>query len=180
MTTLQQRSVEAQNSYPPNTETKSGPLVLHHRSPHFSYNLTDWLQTRFKLLEPDDQDFPTLSQSVRALVVAGPSPLTAHTIRQLPSLELVVCSGAGVDHVDLAECKRRGLQVTNAGDAFSAEVADYAVGLLIDVFRQLSAADRFVRAGLWTVNANYPLASKVTLFSVLFQIQFYGEFSLFT
>ncbi|KAL8112397.1 glyoxylate/hydroxypyruvate reductase HPR3-like [Apium graveolens] len=160
MTTPRQPT-ETQNSPSSNTRIISRPLVLNHRSPHFSYTITDWLQTRFQLLEPDDPDFPTLSQSVRALAVAGPSPLTAHTIRQLPSLELVVCSGAGVDHVDLAECKKRGVKVTNAGDAFSADVADYAVGLLIDVLRHVSASHRFVRAGLWPVKGGYPLASKV-------------------
>ncbi|KAL1830124.1 hypothetical protein DCAR_0209532 [Daucus carota subsp. sativus] len=142
-------------------QTESLPLVFHHRSPQFSYTLTDWLQTRFQLLEPDDPNFPNLSHSVRALAVAGPSPLTAENIRQFPSLELVVCGGVGVDHVDLAECKRRGVKVTNAGDAFTADVADYAVGLLIDVWRRVSAADRFVRAGLWPVHEIFPLASKL-------------------
>lgn len=169
MTTPQQQSIETQNSLPSNTKNKSRPLVLHHRSPHFSYTITDWLQTRFQLLEPDNPEFLTLSQSVRALAVAGPSPLTAHTLRQLPSLELVVCSGAGVDHVDLVECKRRGVKVTNAGDAFSADVADYAVGLLIDVFRRVSAADRFVRAGFWPVKGDFPLACKV-IFSALLSL----------
>lgn len=44
---------------------------------------------------------------------------------------------------------------------FSDDVADMAVGLLIDVLRKVSAADRYVRKGLWAAKGDYPLGSKV-------------------
>ncbi|KAK1677198.1 hypothetical protein QYE76_038046 [Lolium multiflorum] len=70
-------------------------------------------------------------------------------------------SAAGLDHVDLAECARRGVLVAGAGEVFSTDVADHAVGLLIDVLRNVSAADRYVRRGLWPVQGDYPpLGSK--------------------
>lgn len=65
------------------------------------------------------------------------------------------------DHVDVAECRRRGIRVTGAGDTFSDDVADFAVGLLIDVLRRVSVADRFVRSGSWPAEGNFPLGSKV-------------------
>jgi hydroxypyruvate reductase 2 len=43
-------------------------------------------------------------------------------------------------------------------------VADHAVGLLIDVLRKVSEADRYVRRGLWPVQGDYPLGSKVCPF----------------
>lgn len=70
-------------------------------------------------------------------------------------------SSVGVNHIDVAECCRRGIKVTNAGDAFTEDVADYAIGLLIDVLRRLSSADRFVRDRMWPVKGEYPLASKL-------------------
>lgn len=73
-------------------------------------------------------------------------------------------SSTGLDHVDLAECSRRGIRVTNAGDAFADDVADYAVGLLIATLRRISAADRFVRAGSWPVKGRFPLGYKVKLY----------------
>jgi len=36
------------------------------------------------------------------------------------------------------------------------------VGLVIDVMRQFSAADRYVRAGRWPVEGNYPLTRQVS------------------
>lgn len=72
-------------------------------------------------------------------------------------------STAGIDHVDLQECRRRGILVTNAGNAFSEDGADYVVGLLIDVLRRVSSSDRFVRNGLWPDHGAYPLGSTVRL-----------------
>lgn len=91
----------------------------------------------------------------------GPAPISSELLSLLPSLQLIVGSTAGMDHVDLAECRRRHVTVTNAGAAFSDDVADYAVGLLIDVLRRVSAAERYVRFGLWPQNGEYPLGTKV-------------------
>nr|XP_023888886.1 glyoxylate/hydroxypyruvate reductase HPR3-like [Quercus suber] len=122
------------------------PLVLIHHLPSFKLPLQDRLITHFRLF--DSLASPEAS-SVRALICVGPTPVTADTLDHLPSLRLVVGSSAGLDHVDLAECRRRGIAVTSAGDANSENVADYAVALLLDVLIRVSAADRFVRSGLW-------------------------------
>ncbi|XP_030972412.1 glyoxylate/hydroxypyruvate reductase HPR3-like [Quercus lobata] len=134
------------------------PLVLIHHLPSFKLPLQDRLITHFRLF--DSLASPEAS-SVRALICVGPTTVTADTLDHLPSLRLVVGSSAGLDHVDLAECRRRGIAVTNAGDANSENVADYAVALLLDVLRRVSAADRFVRSGLWPQMGEYPLGCKL-------------------
>ncbi|GMJ00354.1 Hydroxyphenylpyruvate reductase 3, hydroxypyruvate reductase 3 [Hibiscus trionum] len=48
-----------------------------------------------------------------------------------------------------------------AGKAFSPDVADLAVALLIDVLRRVSAGFRYVRGGLWTRNGEFPLGFKL-------------------
>ncbi|KAI7748608.1 hypothetical protein M8C21_012408 [Ambrosia artemisiifolia] len=63
---------------------------------------------------------------------------------------------------NLPNCKQRGVKVANAGSIFSEDVADAAVGLLIDVLRRVSAANRFVKAGLWPQNGDYPLGHKLS------------------
>ncbi|KAK9145130.1 hypothetical protein Sjap_005033 [Stephania japonica] len=123
--------------------------------------------SKFEPLKPSESTEPlhsfliTHAQSVKALICSAMKPLPAEILRCLPSLELVVTSSVGIDHIDLEECRSRGIAVANAGDSYSDDVADYAVGLLLDVLRRVSGGDRYVRGGLWAVKGKYPLGSKL-------------------
>ncbi|KAJ9706698.1 hypothetical protein PVL29_001930 [Vitis rotundifolia] len=134
------------------------PLVLVHALPPFEISFKGRLQSRFQLIDSLDSTF---APHVSVLLCVGPSPVSSDTLRHLPSLQCIVGSSAGVDHIDLAECRRRGITVTNAGPSFCEDGADFAIGLLIDVLRRISAADRYVRAGLWPMKGDYPLGSKL-------------------
>lgn len=146
------------------------PQILILRYPSFDVPFKHRLLRKFQLLDPHDSSLPTHSflaesaQSVRVILCMGPYPVDSSTLDCLPSLRCVVCASAGVDHIDLAECSRRGIFVTTAGDAFSDDVADYAVGLLFDVWRRISASNRYVRGGLWPLKGDFPLGSKVKVF----------------
>ncbi|XVF10714.1 hypothetical protein REPUB_Repub07fG0206200 [Reevesia pubescens] len=152
------------------------PRVLVHRPPNFHFPFKHRLDTQFRLLDPLDSDphestysfFSRHADSIRVLLCVDPTPISRNLLSLLPSLQLIVCSSAGVDHVDLQECRRWNIAVTNAGKAFSPDVADLAVGLLIDVLRRVSAGDRYVRAGLWARNGEYPLGFKVWFFFLFF------------
>ncbi|KAJ7962260.1 glyoxylate/hydroxypyruvate reductase HPR3-like [Quillaja saponaria] len=65
-----------------------------------------------------------------------------------------------VDHINLIECRRRGVQVAGAGSLFSEDVADMAVGLFIDVMRKISARDRYIRQRVQSGPWDFPLGSK--------------------
>ncbi|WVZ83169.1 hypothetical protein U9M48_030342 [Paspalum notatum var. saurae] len=119
------------------------------------------LSARYRLVPVADADAATAA-SARALLTVDLPAVTSDVIDALPALELVVASSAGVDHVDLAACRRRGVRVTNAGDAYSADAADYAVGLAVAALRRVAAADAFVRRGGWSARGEYPLATKVS------------------
>lgn len=80
---------------------------------------------------------------------------------QLPNLQVISNFGVGLDKVDVAHAHTRGIAVGYTPDVLNDCVADIAFGLLIDVARGLSAADRFVRAGQWTQGV-FPLARKVS------------------
>ncbi|KAJ0112642.1 hypothetical protein Patl1_00318 [Pistacia atlantica] len=103
------------------------------------------------------------SQSVKAVLSAGTTPITPDIIRLIPSLGIIVTTSAGLNHIDLQECRRRQIPIATAGTLYSEDAADLAVGLLIDVFRKISTADRYVRRGLWASQRHYqfPLGSKL-------------------
>ncbi|KAF5753338.1 putative oxidoreductase [Helianthus annuus] len=136
------------------------PAAIIHRDPQFKYSFPA-TEHIYNSIESSDPLYPLHRQTARVLIVIGPSTLRSQHLDQYPSVELVVGTSAGVDHIDLAECRRRNIRVTSAGSAFSEDGADYAIGLLMDVLRRLTAADRFVRAGFWPIKGVYPLGNKL-------------------
>jgi len=68
----------------------------------------------------------------------------------------------GYDTTDVGAAAARGVLVSNTPDVLTDCVADTAVGLMIDTLRQFSASDRYVRAGRWPVEGNYPLTRQVS------------------
>jgi lactate dehydrogenase-like 2-hydroxyacid dehydrogenase len=79
----------------------------------------------------------------------------------LPALEIIANFGVGYETIDVAAARQRGVAVSNTPDVLTDCVADIAWGLMLDVARGLSAADRFVRRGNW-VRENFPLMTRVS------------------
>jgi hydroxypyruvate reductase 2 len=146
------------NMRPPPPPSDERPLVLL-AQPLFP-DFAAALASRFRFALAADADAADAAEG-RVLLV-GLKPVTDEHLAGLPALELVAGISVGVDHVDLAACRRRGLSVTNAGAAFAVDSADYAVGLLIAVLRQVAAADAYVRGRRWASDGDYPLTTKVS------------------
>lgn len=125
------------------------------------------LSARFRLLKPWESTMPlerllaAHAVSIRAVISTSLAAVDAPLIGALPSLGFVFTTSSGFDHIDLAECARRCIAVANAGTIYSRDVADYAVGLLLDVLLHVSASDRYVRRGLWPVAGDFPPGCKV-------------------
>ena len=96
-----------------------------------------------------------LMSSVRG--IASATVIDADFIDALPNLEIIANFGVGYDVVDAAHAGRRGVMVTNTPDVLTEEVADTAVGLLINTVRELPKAEAWLRAGRWVKDGPYPL-----------------------
>lgn len=94
---------------------------------------------------------------IRAVASSGHQHHGAALFDLLPNLEIVAHFGVGYDPVDSLEAGRRGIVVTNTPDVLTEEVADTALGLLLMTVRELSAAERWLRAGRWESEGPYPL-----------------------
>ncbi|XLT07972.1 hypothetical protein HN51_053765 [Arachis hypogaea] len=103
----------------------------------------------------------THPSSVRAILCNPRQPVTADVIRSLPSLGIVATTTVGADHIDTAECRRRGIQVVTLGSQFAPDVADMAVALLIDVMFKISAGDRFAKKSIHFKPWSFPSGSKL-------------------
>ena len=101
-------------------------------------------------------------EETTAVVTSGRTGVDAGLMSALPNLGAVVNFGVGYDTTDVDAAAARGVGVSNTPDVLTDCVADTAVGLMIDVMRQFSASDRYVRAGRWPVEGMYPLTRQVS------------------
>jgi len=111
----------------------------------------DRLFIMHRLWEAKDRQswFASLAERVHAIVSSGHAGADAAMMDALPKTEIISCFGVGYDAIDVAAAKARKIAVTNTPDVLTDDVADLALGLLIDVARRISRGDRFVRAGGW-------------------------------
>lgn len=103
---------------------------------------------------------PSLGQAgeeTRALVVMASQGVVAETLERFPKLEMVSVFGVGLDKVDVADLKQRGLVVANTPGVLDEAVAEHAMALLLAASRKVVQADTFVREGEWP-QAVFPLA----------------------
>jgi lactate dehydrogenase-like 2-hydroxyacid dehydrogenase len=101
-------------------------------------------------------------EEITAVVTSGRTGVDVGLMSALPNLGAVVNFGVGYDTTDVDAAAERGVAVSNTPDVLTDCVADTAVGLMIDVMRQFSASDRYVRAGRWPVDGMYPLTRQVS------------------
>jgi glyoxylate reductase len=82
---------------------------------------------------------PTVTDRIDAdLIAAAP-----------PRLKLIANYGAGVNHIDLAAAKAKGIMVTNTPGVFTDDTADLTMALILNVPRRLGEGHRLMRSGGW-------------------------------
>jgi len=130
-------------------------------------SLTQTLADRYSALDlpMDDARTEFLAEygaTVTAAVTSGRTGVDADLMAALPNLRAIVNFGVGYDTTDVDAATARGIGVSNTPEVLDDCVADTAVGLLIDTLRGFAAADRYVRAGRWVGEGNFPLTRKVS------------------
>lgn len=99
--------------------------------------------------------------SITALVTSAPFGVSNSVIDKLPNLRVISSFGVGLDKFDLSHAKSKNIAVGYTPDVLNDCVADIAFGLMLDVGRKMSAADRFVRSKSWP-KGPYPFGFKVS------------------
>lgn len=95
--------------------------------------------------------FPVLKQlpdnQVECLTCKSQSILSASVMKKFPKLVLVVTRTVGVDNIDLAYCKQKGIAVYHIPDYGSQVVAEHALALALAGARHIVQANRDVHVG---------------------------------
>lgn len=85
-----------------------------------------------------------------AAIVMGGEGINAEMLKVLPRLSFIQAFGAGYDGLDIAALRDRGITVANCPNVNNEDVADFAVGLLIALVRDIPAAQSRLLTSEWT------------------------------
>jgi (S)-sulfolactate dehydrogenase len=85
----------------------------------------------------------------RALIVRNRAQVNGELLAAAPKLEAVGRLGVGLDNIDLAACKARGVAVYPATGANDIAVVEYVIGAMLTLLRGAFAATGAVIAGEW-------------------------------
>lgn len=89
-------------------------------------------------------------QDADILVPTVTDRIDAELIARTPaSVKMFANFGAGVNHIDLAAAKAKGILVTNTPGVFTDDTADLTMALILNVPRRLGEGHRLMRSGEW-------------------------------
>jgi gluconate 2-dehydrogenase len=77
--------------------------------------------------------------------------LDASVLERCPGLKVISNIAVGYNNIDVAECTRRGIRVTNTPGVLDDTTADLTWALIMSAARRIAEADAYVRAGEWKI-----------------------------
>ena len=135
--------------------TQKKPVVF------LTRKLPDSTETRMRELfdaRLNESDAPLSADALRAIVKEADVLVPTVTDRidadlieaAGDQLKLIASFGTGVDHIDLAAARARGITVTNTPGVLTEDTADVALALMLAVPRRIAEGDKRARSGAWT------------------------------
>lgn len=106
---------------------------------------TDWVKSKYPRLK---SEFFKNHFALDNLPADGTEIISIHTgctvstpeLEKMPNLRLIVTRTAGVDHIDLAACKRAGVMVANCPGLNATAVAEFVFSLMLNFIRQVPSS----------------------------------------
>ena len=86
------------------------------------------------------------------VLIRSKTKVTLEYIDSAPRLRYVIRGGVGLDNVDVAYARTKGIKVDNTADASTTAVAELAFALMIALPNHIAAADASMRQGKWLKN----------------------------
>ncbi|MEN3275797.1 MAG: glycerate dehydrogenase [Massilia sp.] len=124
-------------------------LIATVRRPAFAHEWIDHPATR------PDQVVERLRGAT--IAVTNKVPLRQQALDQLPELRMVAVAATGIDNVDLAACRARGIVVSNIRNYSLVSVPEHCFTLILALRRNLRAYVADVEAGRWEHSSRFCL-----------------------
>lgn len=79
------------------------------------------------------------------IIAVSNIPLRKNFFEHCPRLKMLSVAFTGVDHINIEECRKRGITVCNAAGYSTQAVAELAIGMMIAVYRKIVGGDAITR-----------------------------------
>jgi phosphoglycerate dehydrogenase-like enzyme len=117
------------------------------------------LEARFRVIDLEADPSPATFEAAlpEAFAIVGQPDLPQAVLDRAPRLRAILnVEGNFYPNVDYGACFARGIRVLGCGPAYAQAVAEYALGLALDLARGISREDRAFRAGheRWVADGN--------------------------
>lgn len=111
------------------------PLVL--LAEHSDVKPLEWLRERVNLLEisATDPSFDQHLAKAEGLLVRTYTKVNEAFLAKAPKLKVVGRGGVGLENIDVAACRKRGIEVVYTPDANTLAVGDFIFGYMLQLLR---------------------------------------------
>ena len=93
-------------------------------------------------------------------ILCGDDRITPRVIDTAKNLKVIVKWGTGIDSIDAAYAKKKGIPVYNTLNAFTEPVGDTVPGFMLSFSRNIPTLDRMMKRGEWRKVAGHTLGEK--------------------
>lgn len=94
----------------------------------------------------DDESLKASVKDAEVLILAN-MPLSGEVIAAAEKLKFISVAFTGFDHIDLEQCKKQGIKVSNAAGYSTRSVAELSFGLMIGLLRSIVPLEAIARQG---------------------------------
>ena len=101
----------------------------------------------------DEAELVKTIPGFKAIVVRSATKVTKPVVNASTNLEIIVRAGIGLDNVDAAAAKAKGITVANTPAATTISVAEHAFGLMLGAVRQHGLANCTMKQHKWEKKA---------------------------
>jgi D-3-phosphoglycerate dehydrogenase len=95
------------------------------------------------------EELPQVLPAYEGMVVRSRTKVREPLIDQATNLKVIVRGGVGLDNIDVAYAREKGIAVLNTPAASSASVAELTIGYLFSLARHIPQATASMKSGLW-------------------------------
>lgn len=127
-----------------------------------AYPETRFYQYKEGQMRPGPDDLLVFLKETEAEVaIVGLDVITAQMLDQLPHLKVVSCCSAGLDHINAALFKERGIRVGWGAGVNKYSVAELAISQMINLLRKVNLLNLQMREGVWSNNFTEKMGGQI-------------------